>query len=192
MNVKDACLKKNTVRRKRMHVRPVKPVIENDSEKELQQQNANEMHQTMKNCKKADKTESRSAKGPQTAEKAESEKRGLFHSPIFHITCIIRNACNPKNQVSSLFHFRVRRPVCECIVWNRIVLPVHLFLFNSGKVRPAVQTAAVCQSIHRLPHNKCVPLFYSLLRCRTVLHRLHLLQSTVLPIQPDSLRLLTM
>ena len=102
MNVKDACLKKNTVRRKRMYVCPVKSVIENDSEKELQQQNANEMHQTMKNCKKADKTESRSAKGPQTAEKAESEKRGLFHSPVFHITCIIRNACNPKNQVSSL------------------------------------------------------------------------------------------
>ena len=36
MNVKDACLKKNTVRRKRMYVCPVKPVIENDSEKELQ------------------------------------------------------------------------------------------------------------------------------------------------------------
>lgn len=52
MNVKDVCLKKNTVHRKRMHVCPVKPVIENDSEKELQQQNANEMHQTMKNCKK--------------------------------------------------------------------------------------------------------------------------------------------
>lgn len=52
MNVKDACLKKNTVRRKRMYVCPVKPVIENDSKKELQQQNANEMHQTMKNCKK--------------------------------------------------------------------------------------------------------------------------------------------
>lgn len=52
MNVKDACLKKNTVRRKRMYMCPVKPVIENDSEKELQQQNANELHQTMKNCKK--------------------------------------------------------------------------------------------------------------------------------------------
>ena len=51
MNVKDVCLKKNTVRRKRMYVCPVKPVIENDSKKELQQQNANEMHQTMKNCK---------------------------------------------------------------------------------------------------------------------------------------------
>ena len=36
MNVKDACLKKNTVRRKRMYVCPVKPVIENDSKKELQ------------------------------------------------------------------------------------------------------------------------------------------------------------
>lgn len=33
MNVKDACLKKNTVRRKRMYVRPVKPVMENDSGK---------------------------------------------------------------------------------------------------------------------------------------------------------------
>ena len=48
--MKDVCLKKNTVRRKRMYVCPVKPVIENDSKKELQQQNANEMHQTMKNC----------------------------------------------------------------------------------------------------------------------------------------------
>lgn len=35
MNVKDACLKKNTVHRKRMYVHPVKPAIENDSEKEL-------------------------------------------------------------------------------------------------------------------------------------------------------------
>ena len=76
---------------------------------------------------KADKTALRSAKGPQTAEKAESEKRGLFHSPIFHITCIMRNMCNQKIQVSSLFRFRVWRPVCECIVWNRIVLSVHLF-----------------------------------------------------------------
>ena len=111
MNVKDACLKKNAARRKRMHVRPVKPVIENDSEKELQQQNANEMHQTMKNCKKADKTALRSVKGPQAAEKAESEKRGLFHSPIFHITCIIRNACNQKSRspLSSTFEFSETR-----------------------------------------------------------------------------------
>ena len=105
MNVKDVCLKKNTVCRKRMHVRPVKLVIENDSEKESQHQNANEMHQTMKNCKKPIKQHCgqrktavserlRSAKGSQTAEKAKSEKRGLFRSPIFHITCIMRNMCN--------------------------------------------------------------------------------------------------
>ena len=35
MNVKDACLKKNPVRSKRMHVRPLKPDIQKDSEKEL-------------------------------------------------------------------------------------------------------------------------------------------------------------
>ena len=48
------------------------------------------------------KTALRSAKGPQTAEKAESEKRGLFHSPIFHITCIIRNDAIKKADLLSL------------------------------------------------------------------------------------------
>ena len=107
MNVKDVCLKKNTVRRKRMHVCPVKPVIENDSKKELQQQNANENASNDEKLQKADKTALQSAKGPQTAEKAESEKRGLFHSPIFHITCIMRNICNQKNRspLSSTFEF---------------------------------------------------------------------------------------
>lgn len=100
------CLKKNAVHRKQMHVRPVKPITENDSEKELRQQNANECIKRRKTAK-ADKTASRSAKGPQTAEKAESEKRGRFHSPVFHITCIIRNACNQKNRspLSSTFEF---------------------------------------------------------------------------------------
>ena len=51
---------------------------------------------------KADKTALRSAEGPQTAEKAESEKRGLFHSPVFHITCIMRNICNQKTGLLSL------------------------------------------------------------------------------------------
>ena len=164
-----------------MYVCPVKPAIEND----------NEMHQTMKNCKKADKTALRSAKGPQTAEKAESEKRGLFRSPIFHITCIIRNACNQKNRspLSSTFEFGDLFVSASSGTGS---FCRYISFFNSGKVRPAVQTAAVCQSIHRSPHNKCVPLFYSLLRCRTVLHRLHSLQSTVLPIQLDSSRPLTM
>lgn len=61
----------------------------------------------MKNCKKADKTALRSAKCSQTAEKAKSEKRGLFRSPIFRITCIIRNICNQKIRppLSSTFEF---------------------------------------------------------------------------------------
>ena len=124
--------------------------------------------------------------------KAQKLKKGFFHSPIFRITCIMRNIGNQKTQVSSLFHFRVRRPVCEYIVWKRIVLAVLLFLFNSGKDRPTARPAAVCQSMNRSLHNKCAPLFYSLPRCQTVLYRLHSSQSTVLPIQPDSSRLLTM
>lgn len=107
MNVKDACLKKNTVRRKRMHVRPVKPVIENDSEKELQQQNANEMHQTVKNCKKPIKQHCSQRKVHRLPKKPNLRKEAFFHSPIFHITCIIRNICNQKNRspLSSTFEF---------------------------------------------------------------------------------------
>lgn len=149
------------------------------------------MHQTMKNCKKPIKQHCDQRKVHRLPKKPNLRKRP-FSLPYISHNVHYTKYRQSKKQVSSLFHFRVRRPVCECIVWNRIVLPVHLFLFNSGKVRPAVQTAAVCQSIHRSPYNKCVPLFYSLLRCRTVLHRLHLLQSTVLPIQPDSSHLLTM
>ena len=82
MNVKDACLKKNTVRRKRMHVRPVKPVIENDSKKELQQQNANEMHQTMKNCKKPLKQHCGQRKVHRLPKKPNLRKEAFF-APLY-------------------------------------------------------------------------------------------------------------
>lgn len=80
MNVKDVCLKKNTVRRKRMHVRPVKPVIE--SEKELQQQNANEMHQTMKNCKKPIKQHCSQRKVHRLPKKPNLRKEAFF-APLY-------------------------------------------------------------------------------------------------------------
>ena len=85
MNVKDACLKKNTVRRKRMHVRPVKPVIEieNNSKKELQQQNANEMHQTMKNCKKPIKQHCGQRKVHRLPKKPNLRKEAVFTSLYF-------------------------------------------------------------------------------------------------------------
>ena len=82
MNVKDACVKKNTVHRKRMHVRPVKPVIENDSEKELQQQNANEMHQTMKNCKKPIKQHGGQRKVHRLPKKPNLRKEAFF-TPLY-------------------------------------------------------------------------------------------------------------
>ena len=83
MNVKDACLKKNTVRRKRMYVYPVKPVIENDSEeKELQQQNANEMHQTMKNCKKPIKQQCGQRKVRRLPKKPNLRKEAFF-TPLY-------------------------------------------------------------------------------------------------------------
>ena len=82
MNVKDACLKKNTVRRKLMHVRPVKPVIENDSEKELQQQNAIEMHQTMKNCKKLLKQHCGQRKVHRLPKKPNLRKEAFF-TPLY-------------------------------------------------------------------------------------------------------------
>ena len=84
MNVKDACLKKNTVRRKRMYVCPVKPVIEieNDSKKELQQQNANEMHQTMKNCKKPIKPHCSQRKVHRLPKKPNLRKEAVF-TPLY-------------------------------------------------------------------------------------------------------------
>ena len=82
MNVKDACLEKNTVHRKRMHVRPVKAVIENDSEKELQQQNANEMHQTVKNCKKPIKQHHSRRKAHRLPKKPNLRKETFF-TPLY-------------------------------------------------------------------------------------------------------------
>ena len=82
MNVKDVCLKKNTVCRKRMHVRPVKLVIENDSEKESQHQNANEMHQTMKNCKKPIKQHCGQRKVHRLPKKPNLRKEAFF-TPLY-------------------------------------------------------------------------------------------------------------
>lgn len=73
---------KRSEHRMRMHVRPVKPVIENDSEKELQQQNANEMHQTMKNCKKPLKQHGRQRKVHRLPKKPNLRKEAFF-TPLY-------------------------------------------------------------------------------------------------------------
>ena len=66
--MKDVCLKKNTVRRKRMYVCPVKPV--------------NEMHQTMKNCKKPLKQHCGQRKVHRLPKKPNLRKEAFF-APLY-------------------------------------------------------------------------------------------------------------
>ena len=180
-----------------MHVRPVKPVIENDSEKELQQQNANEMHQTMKNCKKPIKQHRGQRKAHRPLKKAKSEKRGFFHFPIFHITCIIRNIRNQKIRPPFSSDFAcgglIAAYSCRCSLNTAAafsLLGMRCRAFNSRQLRQAGHCpAAVCQSMHRWLRNKYVQSFCSRLCCQTVQHRLRSSQSTALPEPPDSLRL---
>jgi len=66
---------------------PVKPVIENDSKKrittkELQPQNANEMHQTMKNCKKPIKQHCGQRKVHRLPKKPNLRKEAFF-TPLY-------------------------------------------------------------------------------------------------------------
>lgn len=69
---KNVRLKKNTVHRKRMYVRPVKPAIEND----------NEMHQTMKNCKKPIKQHRGQRKVHRLPKKPNLRKEAFF-TPLY-------------------------------------------------------------------------------------------------------------
>ena len=57
--------------------------------------------------KKAQNEPKTAGREPDGRNGAKIRKRGLFHSPIFHITCIIRNIDNQKNRspLSSTFEF---------------------------------------------------------------------------------------
>ena len=142
-------------------------------------------------------------KGP----KLEKE-RGLFHSPIFRITYIIRNIIKIKNRGPLLLRsvigagfgslccpfisFRFGR-VDHLPSWHRkIQLDMTAFMRVSiASDFTAVYPAAVFRSTRRLLHSKRVPLSYSLLRCQTVQRPLRWSQSTVPPESPDSLHLPT-
>ena len=129
--------------------------------------------------------------------KAKSEKRGFFHFPIFHITCIIRNICNQKIRPPFSSDFAcgglIAAYSCRCSLNTAAafsLLGMRCRAFNSRQLRQAGhRPAAVCQSMHRWLRNKYVRSFYSPPRCQTALRRLHWSQSTALPEPPDSLRL---
>ena len=141
-------------------------------------------------------------KGPET------RKRGLFHSPIFRITCIIRNIIKIKNRgpllLRSVIGAGFESLCCSFISFclgradrlpsrhHKIQLDKTAFMRASiASDFTAAYPAAVFRSTRRSLHSKRAPLSYSLLRCQTVQRPLRWSQSTVLPEPPDSLHLPT-
>ena len=134
-------------------------------------------------------------------------KRGLFHSPIFRTTCIIRNIIKIKNRgplllrsvigagfgslccsfICSFISFRLGRVDCLPSRHRKIQLDKTAFMraFIASDFT-VVYPAAVFRSTRRSLHSKRAPLSYSLLRCQTVQHPLRWSQSTALPALPDS------
>ena len=133
-------------------------------------------------------------------------KRGLFHSPIFRITCIIRNIIKIKNRgplllrsvigagfgslCGSFISFRLGRMDRLPSRHHKIQLDKTAFTrASTASDFTAAYPAAVFRSTRRSLHSKRVPLSYSLLRGQTVQRPLRWSQSTVLPEPPDSLHL---
>ena len=152
------------------------------------------------------KTGSASPKGSGAAGKARNPKKRAFRSPIFRITCIIRNIIKIKNRgplllrsvigagfgslCCSFISFRLGRMDRLPSRHHKIQLDKTAFMRASiASDFTAVYPAAVFQSMHRSLHSKRAPLSYSLLRCQTVQRPLRWSQSTVLPEPPDSLHL---
>lgn len=137
-----------------------------------------------------------------------SGKEGFFYSPMFRITCIIRNIIKIKNRgpllLRSVIGAGFGSLCCSFISFplgrvdrlpsrhRKIQLDKTAFTRASiASDFTAVYPAAVSQSTHRSLHSKRAPLSYSLLRCQTVQRPLRWSQSTVLPEPPDSLHLPT-
>ncbi len=139
------------------------------------------------------------------------EKEGLFRSPIFRITCIIRNIIRIKNRgpllLRSVIGAGFGSLCCSFISFisfclgrvdrlpsrhRKIQLDKTAFMRASiASDFTAVYPAAVSRSMRRSLHSKRAPPSYSLLRCQTVQRPLRWSQSTVLPEPLDSLHLPT-
>ena len=150
-------------------------------------------------------------KAQEPLERPETRKRGLFHFPIFRITCIIRKIIKIKNRgpilLRSVIGAGFGSLCCSFISFisfclgrvdrlpgrhRKIQLDKTAFMRASiASDFTAVYPAAVFRSMRRSLHSKCAPLSYSLLRCQTVQCPLRWSQSTVLPEPPDSLHLPT-
>ena len=105
---------------------------------------------------------------------AKIRKRGLFHSPIFHITCIIRNLYNQKIRPSTLSP----RQRSEKFGGS-------LTLFQRVRCR-AIPAAVLSQNMHRSLRSTRGLSAGNRPRCQTVQRRLHWSRSTVLPERRDN------
>ena len=154
---------------------------------------------TVQNAKKRLRSAQKAQEPP---ERPEIRKRGLFHSPIFRITCIIRNIIKIKNRGPLLLRSVIGAgfgSLCCSFISFRLGrvdrLPGRHRKIQLDKTTASdftvVYPAAVFRSTRRSLHNKRAPLSYSLLRCQTVQRPLRWSQSTVLPEPPDSLHLPT-
>ena len=164
--------------------------------------------QLYKTCTKREKTAQPAQKAQKPPERPETRKRGLFRSPIFRITCIIRNDINFKNRgplllrsvigagfgslCCSFISFRLGRVDRLPSRHRKIQLDKTSFLRASiASDFTAVYPAVVFRSTRRSLHSKRAPPSYSLLRCQTVQRPLRWSQSTVLPEPTDSIHLPT-
>ena len=105
---------------------------------------------------------------------AKIRKRGLFHSPIFHITCIIRNLYNQKIRPSALSP-RLRSEK----------FGGSMTLFRRVRCR-AIPAAVLSQNMHRPLRSMRGLSVCSRPRCQTVQRRLRWSRSTVLPERQDN------
>lgn len=105
---------------------------------------------------------------------AKIRKRGLFHSPIFHITCIIRNLYDQKIRPSTLSP----RQRSEKFGGS-------LTLFQRVRCR-AIPAAVLSQNMHRSLRSTRGLSAGSPPRCQTVQRRLRWSRSTVLPERRDN------
>ena len=164
------------------------------------------MHSNNTTVQNAKNRLSQLKKAQKPPERPETRKRGLFRSPVFHITCIIRNIIKIKNRgplllrsvigagfgslCCSFISFRLGRVDRLPSRHRKIQLDKTAFMRASiASDFTAVYPAAVFRSTRRSLYSKRAPLSYSLLRCQTVQHPLCWSQSTVPPEPPDSLHL---
>lgn len=106
---------------------------------------------------------------------AKIRKRGLFHSPIFHITCIIRNLYNQKIRPSTLSP-RQRSEKIRRVIDS----------FPEGSVPRAIPAAVLSQNMHRSLRSTRGLSAGSHPRYQTVQRRLRWSRSTVLPERRDN------